>query len=235
MEGTWAKCVQLDPHAIMHAATASLLSRVGVSLAAATTSPSAALELLGAVHPELFLIEPLLPESSEPDGIECIRRAVDADPELTVIALSGRDSPEWRQSVLDAGASALVSKSGPVALIEKRIADSLEEARCGAGPLVSSLTGRERQILTLVAEGRTNAAVGELLWLSRDTVKFHLANIYRKLGVSSRAEASRWARRHQLVQQSPEAETPEPLLPPSEWVASDPGRPDAGQRSRLAQ
>ena len=64
----------------------------------------------------------------------------------------------------------------------------------GAQPLSANedLTAREREILTLVADGLTNATIGKQLWVTEQTVKFHLSNIYRKLGVSNRTEASRF-------------------------------------------
>jgi DNA-binding NarL/FixJ family response regulator len=57
----------------------------------------------------------------------------------------------------------------------------------------SELTRREREILALVAEGSSNGTVARKLWVTEQTVKFHLSNIYRKLGVSNRTAASRWA------------------------------------------
>ena len=58
---------------------------------------------------------------------------------------------------------------------------------------VHPLTRREREILTLVSEGLQNADIAQQLWITEQTVKFHLTNIYRKLGVSNRTQASRWA------------------------------------------
>jgi two-component system, NarL family, response regulator DegU len=55
------------------------------------------------------------------------------------------------------------------------------------------LTRRELEILTLVSEGLHNADIARKLWITDQTVKFHLTNIYRKLGVSNRTQASRWA------------------------------------------
>jgi two-component system response regulator DegU len=55
------------------------------------------------------------------------------------------------------------------------------------------LTRRELEILTLVADGLPNADIARRLWITEQTVKFHLSNIYRKLGVSNRTQASRWA------------------------------------------
>jgi DNA-binding CsgD family transcriptional regulator len=49
------------------------------------------------------------------------------------------------------------------------------------------------EILRLVAEGHSNSALAKMLWVTEQTVKFHLANIYRKLDVANRTEASRWA------------------------------------------
>jgi DNA-binding NarL/FixJ family response regulator len=61
------------------------------------------------------------------------------------------------------------------------------------------LTRRELEILQLVAEGHSNAHVGRMLWVTEQTVKFHLSNIYRKLDVSNRTEASRWAQMRNLL------------------------------------
>jgi DNA-binding NarL/FixJ family response regulator len=61
------------------------------------------------------------------------------------------------------------------------------------------LTRREREILALVAEGYSNRELAKILWVTEQTVKFHLSNIYRKVGASNRTEASRWAHAHQIV------------------------------------
>jgi DNA-binding NarL/FixJ family response regulator len=62
------------------------------------------------------------------------------------------------------------------------------------------LTSRELEILRSVAEGCTNAAIARRLWVTEQTVKFHLTNIYRKLGVSNRTEAARYAFEHGLAE-----------------------------------
>ena len=63
----------------------------------------------------------------------------------------------------------------------------------------AGLTPREREILRLVAEGGTNVEVARKLWVTEQTVKFHLSNVYRKLNVSNRTEAGRWAHAHGLL------------------------------------
>jgi DNA-binding NarL/FixJ family response regulator len=63
----------------------------------------------------------------------------------------------------------------------------------------SGLTRREIEILQAVSEGHSNAQVATMLWITEQTVKFHLSNIYRKLDVSNRTEASRWAQLNDLL------------------------------------
>ena len=65
------------------------------------------------------------------------------------------------------------------------------------------LTRREIEILQLVSEGHSNSQVGRMLWVTEQTVKFHLSNIYRKLNVANRTEASRWAQLHGLLSYEP--------------------------------
>jgi len=64
----------------------------------------------------------------------------------------------------------------------------------------AQLTKRERQILQLAVEGYSNAQLASMLWVTEQTVKFHLSNVYRKLQVSNRTEAARWAQLHGLVE-----------------------------------
>ena len=70
----------------------------------------------------------------------------------------------------------------------------------GNGPqLLKKLTRRELEILQLVSGGRSNRQVAQILWVADQTVKFHLANVYRKLGVRSRFEAAKWARENGIL------------------------------------
>ncbi len=61
------------------------------------------------------------------------------------------------------------------------------------------LTRRELEILQLVAEGHSNTQLAKMLWVTEQTVKFHLSNVYRKLDVANRTEASRWAQLNGLL------------------------------------
>ena len=63
----------------------------------------------------------------------------------------------------------------------------------------AGLTRRETEILQLMSEGLSNSQLARKLWVTEQTVKFHLSNIYRKLGASNRTEAARWAQLHNLL------------------------------------
>ena len=67
-------------------------------------------------------------------------------------------------------------------------------------PLVSGLTHRELEVLTLAAEGLANKQIAQRLWVTPKTIKFHLSNVFRKLDVSNRTEATRQAQRLGLLQ-----------------------------------
>jgi DNA-binding NarL/FixJ family response regulator len=68
------------------------------------------------------------------------------------------------------------------------------------------LTGRELEILCMVASGASNGRIARELWVTEQTVKFHLSNLYRKLDVSNRTEASHYAHVHGLVSRTPAVE-----------------------------
>ena len=83
-----------------------------------------------------------------------------------------------------------------------RTATSCTASRSAPSPSIEEdcpLTDRELEILKLVAEGHTNGRIARELWVTEQTVKFHLSNTYRKLGVANRTEASRYAHLHNLT------------------------------------
>jgi DNA-binding NarL/FixJ family response regulator len=127
------------------------------------------------------------------------------------VVLSACDDRPTIDAALHAGASAYVLKSAHTV----DIASVLRQASSGAvvhapsyGPAPSAnsaepslpaLTDRERSILSAVASGKTTSAISRDLWISEHTIKFHLTNIYRKLGVANRAGAVRYALEHGIA------------------------------------
>jgi DNA-binding NarL/FixJ family response regulator len=106
----------------------------------------------------------------------------------------------------DAGADAVISKAvHPVSLatlLREISRDTVvHRPRLQAKSVVNDcpLTDRELEILRLVSQGYTNGRIARELWVTEQTVKFHLSNTYRKLGVSNRTEASRYAHMNDLL------------------------------------
>ena len=181
----------LDPAPIWLDAVEFVLQNAGVEVVGKTTFGSDVARLVADLRPDLLVLE-LDPLPGEPDGLEVLRRARSLAPPLRAIVLTGHDDTVHIDAALAAGAAAYVLKTAHPA----DVASAVREAFGRAAPRRSNpggLTRRELQILKLVANGQPNATVARKLWVTEQTVKFHLSNIYRKLGVANRTEAGRWA------------------------------------------
>lgn len=90
---------------------------------------------------------------------------------------------------------------GDTAQDDEPVERRMDESKPTEAPahILGKLTRREFEILRLTADGRSNAELAKVLWVTEQTVKFHLSNIYRKLGVRNRTQASLWAQVHGLT------------------------------------
>jgi DNA-binding NarL/FixJ family response regulator len=203
------KAVALDPHPLCHTALSTLLARFNIDLVGVATSARAVETLLEEHQPELLVMEIDLPEGLE-TALGVITSSRGRVPELTVIVLSGTDDRCVIDAAFDCGAAAYVLKTSDPEAIATAIRQAFEPSLYLARPpepatsatdtdVLRKLTRRELEILQLVSGGRSNRQVAEILWVADQTVKFHLANIYRKLHVRSRFEAARWARESGLL------------------------------------
>ncbi len=155
--------------------------------------------------PEVVLIDEM--EHAE-QPVALIREIKAASESVTVIVLTLSPEGAHLDQLFDAGASAAVSKAANPAALATLIRETLEgrvlhlykapgpapgtRAQPGA-PQDLLLSGRELEVLRLVAAGATNGEIARKLWVTEQTVKFHLSNIYRKLEVGNRTEASHYA------------------------------------------
>ena len=199
--------VVVDRHPLWLDSVEGVARRAGVAIALKTCSPAEALAVIEERRPDLLVTGVHMPEG-EIDGLALVRRARELVPALKAMVLSSCDEADRIDAAFAAGAHSYVLKSAhPDDLAAAmqllfRPAVYLGAARtappASAAPSVggerSKLTRRELEILQLVAEGHSNAQLARLLWVTEQTVKFHLSNIYRKLGVANRTEASRFAR-----------------------------------------
>lgn len=170
-----------------------LSGQEGITVVGEAGTGEAALNLAGAEAPDVLLLDVALPDIS---GIE-VARKLKRDPSApAVLALSSYDDPEYMES----GARGYLTKEKAPALIAEAVrAVAHGEVRwfvqpaAGQGELLKRLTGREREVLTLIAEGCANEEVAERLHISGHTARSHTSSIYEKISVSSGREAVAWA------------------------------------------
>ena len=201
----------VEDHPLMLSALRETMEQAdGFAVVGTATSGLQVEPLVSRTRPDLVLLDLMLPGL---DGLSCLALLRERHPQATVVVLSGQDDDETIEKALLGGATAYVNKSidpadlpvllrqallGNVRFAAPRVTRDLvtqaalqsryDEARSETG-----LTPRELEILEAVARGLSNRAVGSELFLSDQTVKFHLHKIYRKLKVANRTEAAQTA------------------------------------------
>ena len=158
--------------------------------------------LLTKTSPDLVLLYLHLPDADSVSCIELIRRRA---PQVKIAAFSMGDDKGDIVRALEAGACACLVKTIDTGDLPAAIRQSVAgtfycavslgvfERATETESADEELSRRELEVLERVAAGRSNRAIASELWLSDQTVKFHLRNIYRKLGVANRTEAARYA------------------------------------------
>jgi DNA-binding NarL/FixJ family response regulator len=206
-----------DSHPMWLDAVEQVLRRIGIHVVGKTTSTSEALSMVEEHNPDLLITE-LENAGGDLSGFALIERSRAAAPTLRPIVLSMHGDSQTIDSALTAGAAAYVVKtahpedlasavrqafSHSVYLADVRPAVNASSPQAVSLDDDPDLTRRELEILRLVADGHSNAQLARMLWVTEQTVKFHLSNIYRKLDVANRTEASRWAQVHGLLDGRP--------------------------------
>lgn len=161
-------------------------------------------------RPDIVLLDITMPVMN---GMEAARQIKDCCPDVKVVVLTMHESDEYFFKMLDAGASGYFIKGGSsselVAAIravyhgdvflyptmaKKLLSDYLQRVKLGHDKeTYDGLTAREREIIKLIAEGRTNQDIAEMLVLSVATVQTHRAHIMAKLGLHNRTELTKYA------------------------------------------
>jgi DNA-binding NarL/FixJ family response regulator len=202
--------ILLDPRPLWLDVIEHVLQRVGVEVQGTAMEPDEAHALLGEHKPDLFIVE-LAAYGGLLDPADAFRAARERAPHVRIVVLSSIADPEQIDRALNAGVVAYVIKTAQSDDLASAVRQAFEasiffpgtpEASAPATAPASEagpLTKRELEILRLVAEGHTNADIAGRLWVTEQTVKFHLSNVYRKLGVANRTEAGRWAQLHGLL------------------------------------
>lgn len=205
------KILIVDDHAVVRSGLSKfLLVHKDLQLVGEAADGSEALQLAGTYQPDVVLMDLIMPGM---DGIAATREITRKYPHTKVIALTSFAEGNMIQGALQAGAVGYLQKnitaselatairsaySGRMTLSQEAVqvlAESFSQPHLPGG----GLTEREIEVLGCMVEGISNSEIADRLVISQGTVKFHVSNIFQKLGVKNRVEAVRAAIEQKLV------------------------------------
>jgi DNA-binding NarL/FixJ family response regulator len=201
------KVLIADDHRLMlRAIRAALADSEDIEIVAEADAGTKVLPLVGQTNPDIVLLDVRMPGI---DGMAVLERLRERYPEVRVAMLSAIDDPTVVRAALSRGASAFIVKHIDPRDLAAAVRQAVEGAvyqplgmleSTGGASAELDLSKRELTILRALQSGLSNKQIANELFLAEQTVKFHLTNIYRKLGVNSRTEAVRFAYEHGLVE-----------------------------------
>ncbi len=197
------RVVIADDHAlVLEGVRAVLATEPGLRVVATATDGERMLEAVRRLRPDVAVIDLRMPYM---DGLACLRAIRSEELPVRVVVLSASGEGTTLQEAIEAGADGYALKTDSptqmIAAIRHVAAGHLvfpggARRWIGRRSRADDLTAREQAVLEQLAEGKSNGEIAKQLHLSTNTVKFHIRNLYAKLGVSNRTEAAaRWHRR----------------------------------------
>jgi DNA-binding NarL/FixJ family response regulator len=213
---TTIRVLVADDHTIVRQGLVGILkASPDMEVVAEASDGSEAVQMSLKTKPDVVVLDVSMPRLS---GIEAARRIHEALPAARILVLTMHDDEEYILKMVRAGASGYLLKDGAASELLAGIrnlkagkthfgphaARALEEAFARDRPSEPAdpyerLTDREREVFQLVVEGKTNAEIGEMLFISAKTVDNHRTRLMEKLGLHSAAEVIRYAARHKLL------------------------------------
>jgi two-component system, NarL family, response regulator LiaR len=168
-----------------------------------------AIEQCTVSQPDVILMDLIMPQVDGPSATQIIRRQF---PSVQVVALTSFDDRELVQKALQAGAISYVLKNASM----ETITDAIRGAYAGRSTIAPTavqalvsvnshdtleeeLTLREKEVLQFMADGLKNASIAEKMNVGESTVRFHVTNIFRKLGTTNRTQTVRLAIERGLI------------------------------------
>src|SRR4051794_21004013 len=191
------RVVLADDDVLLREGLASLLDRSGYSVVGQCGTAGELLELIGREEPELAIVDIRMPPDQHLEGLEAARQIRCDHPRVAILVLSAHVEVDHAMDLLASGERAgylLKSRVTDIeqflesldrilrggSVVDPAVVQELVAARRVHDPL-EALSPREREVLTLMAEGRSNAGIGQELWVTEDTVEKHVRSILAKL------------------------------------------------------
>ena len=206
------KIVIVDDHPVVREGLASILSlQKDLDVVGAFASGREAVDALGELEADVVLLDLEMPEM---DGVVTLELLRAQDPEVKVIVFTVFDTDDHILSAVQAGARGYLLKNAPRneifqairtvceggSMLQPLVASKLlRRVSSGLASTIADLTGRERQVLDVLAQGLQNKEIADALNISERTVKYHVSAILRKLGAGNRTEAVSIASRQGLI------------------------------------
>lgn len=211
------RVIIVDDAPLFTAGMSAALENAGFEIVGSAESALAGVQVAKETQPDLVILDVLMPGLS---GLEVVDKLYAAAPNTKVVLLTASESEEDLLKAIKVGSAGYIVKTTPL----PQLVTAMQNVMAG-GAVVSpamgmklfetvaqmlrhrdvvvgrkpALTGREIEVLQLVAEGRTSREIGEMLFISENTVKNHVRNILDKLGLHSRGEAVMYALREDLI------------------------------------
>ena len=207
------RVVVADDHSLFRDGITSLLEAAGYEVVEQSSDGHEAIEAVRKFHPDLVLLDISMPNM---DGLEALQTIKAEFPETRVVILTVSDDDDTLYSTIKDGADGYLHKDlnaseflamlaglerGEAAITRKTATRLMSGFQSLSQPAESDdqLTKREIQMLRWMGEGYSNKAIAQQLFISENTVKYHIRNILQKLGVQNRTEAVAFAMREGLI------------------------------------
>lgn len=208
----------VDDAELFREALRAAFAQEGFEVVGAAADAMSAIDKARSLRPDLVMLDLLMPGMS---GLEVVGSILKASPKSRVVLLTSSESAEDLLAAVKGGASGYLTKDTPlprlVAAMNDVLAGGAAVSPAMGGKLFGALrdllrhngahigrtpglTGREIEVLSMIADGMTSREISDRLFISENTVRNHVRNILDKLGMSSRFEAVHWAYREGLIE-----------------------------------
>jgi DNA-binding NarL/FixJ family response regulator len=203
-----------DQRAVREGLVTILSTLPGISVVGSAADGVEAVALSAELRPDVVLMDLRMPRM---DGVEATAAIRTSLPDVQVVVLTTYADDESVLAALGAGAAGYLTKDAGRADIARAVAaaasgqavldrsvqsvlvDAARQRSAGPAPVDTDLTDRELEVLRLMADGRSNSEIGDLLYIGESTVKTHVNRIFAKTGSRDRAQAVAFAHRHGIA------------------------------------